>query len=110
MADPTNSDNLVFGEDHERCSISGRPYENGSGALSKEAQTANFLREAGRSADMPKPGEVCAQTGRAFDTGPGAQTRTAQSARFLSELPEEQKAERRANAEALFATTPAGSA
>jgi hypothetical protein len=86
MPEGPNSANLVFGADCERCPVTGRHYEQGSGALSHEAQTANFLREAGHVADMPKSGDVCPQTGREYECGSGAHTKRAQTARFLSEL------------------------
>lgn len=94
----------------ERCPRTGRIYEDGSGALSKEEQTALFLRDAWIEADMPKPGECCVQTGRPFQIGSGARTRTEQTERFLAELPPAAQAERQAAANALFAIEPAGRA
>jgi hypothetical protein len=75
----------IFGEGCEYCPETGRPYERGSGALSKEAQTANFVRERDRFADMPKHGERCLQTGREFECGRGALTKTRQTELFLRE-------------------------
>jgi len=40
--DSTASKSIAAGE---VCGKTGRPYERGHGALSKEQQTANFLRE-----------------------------------------------------------------
>ena len=95
----------------ERCPHTGRPYEDGSGALPKEEQTALFLRDAAIAAlDMPREGEVCPQTGRQFEVGLGARTRAQQTERFLAELPAEAKADRQAAANALFAIEPAGRA
>jgi hypothetical protein len=74
----------IFGEGCEYCAKTGRPFEQGAGALTKEQQTANFLREAAALADMPKPGEVCPQTGQAYETGSGAQTKTRQTQGFLN--------------------------
>jgi hypothetical protein len=58
MADTANSEKLVFGLGDpavtERCSITGRLFEVGSGALSHADQSANFVREAQRAADIPK--------------------------------------------------------
>jgi hypothetical protein len=66
----------------EACPTTGRRFEQGSGALSHEAQTALFVAERDRLADMPKPGEVCPKTGRAYEVGSGAHTRAEQTARF----------------------------
>jgi hypothetical protein len=110
MADGPNSANLVFGADCERCPVTGRHYEQGSGALSHEAQTANYIREAGIAADMPKHGEVCPQTGRAYETGSGCGSKTWQTKQFLAELPPEQQAQRKAAAQALHDAEPAGQA
>ena len=41
MANGPNSQNLVFGTDCARCPVTGRHYEQGSGALSHEDQTAS---------------------------------------------------------------------
>jgi hypothetical protein len=110
MAEGPNSANLVFGGDCERCPVTGRHYEQGSGALEREAQTANFVRERDRLADMPKPGERCPQTGREYECGPGAQTKRAQTARVLSELPPAEKEKRAAAMFALAEAMPAGQA
>jgi hypothetical protein len=45
-----HSDRLVFGENAERCKFTGRIFEQGHGALSREEQTQIFLREAGLEA------------------------------------------------------------
>ena len=100
----------MFGHDAERCPETGRMFEQGSGALPREQQTANYVRERDRLADMPKPGERCLQTGREFECGPGALTKTRQSAIFLSELSPADKARRQAAFDALVAATPAGQA
>ncbi|KJC59900.1 hypothetical protein UP10_14485 [Bradyrhizobium sp. LTSPM299] len=114
MADTANSEGLVFnlGRDanHPRCKVTGRPYEVGSGALPHEQQTANFVRERGRLADMPKDGEVCAQTGRLFETGSGCLPKAAQTRTFLSELSPDDKTQRKAAFDALVAAEPAGKA
>jgi hypothetical protein len=75
----------IFGEGCEYCPETGRPFERGSGALSKEQQTASFVRDRDRLADMPKPGERCPQTAREFECGRGALTKTRQTANFLRE-------------------------
>jgi hypothetical protein len=75
----------VFGEGFERCLVTNRPFEVGSGALPRDQQTANFIAAAAYAADLPKLGEICARTGRNFETGHGCQTKTMQTARFLSE-------------------------
>jgi hypothetical protein len=75
----------IFGEGTEYCEHTGMPFERGLGALSKEAQTANFIRERDRLADMPKPGERCTQTGREYECGSGAHTKTRQTELFLRE-------------------------
>ncbi|SHH38109.1 hypothetical protein [Bradyrhizobium erythrophlei] len=58
MADTANSESLVFSLGDPsvaaRCPTTGRLYEVGSGATSHEHQTANFIRERDRAADMPK--------------------------------------------------------
>jgi hypothetical protein len=94
----------------ERCPRTGRIYEDGSGALSKEEQTALFMREAAIAADMPHSGEFCPQTGRQYEIGGGAQTKTQQTERFLDELSPAAKAQRQAAANALFAIEPSGRA
>jgi hypothetical protein len=94
----------------QRCPITHRPYETGHGALSPAEQTANFVREAAIAADMPKAGETCPQTGRRYEIGSGALPKSMQSAQFLEELPDEMKAQRQANANALAAIEPAGRA
>jgi hypothetical protein len=90
--DTANSDRLVFGlgEEIQRCSRTGRAYEKGSGALSHAEQTANFVREAARAADMPKDSDRCEITGRFFECGSGALTKTQQSALFAREASPEQ--------------------
>jgi hypothetical protein len=129
MADTANSDKLVFGlgEEIQRCPKTGRAYEVGSGALSHEQQTANFVREAARFGDMPKDGECCPKTGRFYEFGSGALTKTLQSALFVREASPEQakRDDERATAaaaasevqrlaavetEALAGMTPAGQA
>jgi hypothetical protein len=82
----------MFGHDAQRCPETGRLFEQGSGALSHEQQTANYLREAGRSADMPKPGECCPQTGREYETGSGCLTSMSQTRLFIEAMSPEQKA------------------
>jgi hypothetical protein len=74
----------IFGQGCEYCPQTGRPFEQGVGALTKEEQTANFLRERHFAADMPKPGEVCPQTGQPYEYGSGAQTKTRQTENFLN--------------------------
>jgi hypothetical protein len=68
-----------------RCPRTNRAYEQGSGALSHEQQTENYVREAQIAADMPKEGERCVQTGREFMVGVGALPRTIQTANFFRE-------------------------
>ena len=101
---------LCAGEPVERCQKTGRIYARGSGALSHEQQTANFLAEVARAADMPKPGERCLQTGREFECGHGALPKSFQIANFLVELPAEAKAGRQANFEKLKAMPVKGEA
>src|SRR6266481_4633254 len=101
MTEPTHLDNIMFGVGHERCPETGRPYECGSGALSKEQQTANYVRERDHLADMPKEGEVCPQTGREYECGSGCGTKSNQTRAFIAELPEAEKRQRAANAAAL---------
>ena len=112
MAGPhhTNAHNAIFGEGFESCPETGLPYENGSGALSKEQQTVSFLREAGRELDMPRLGECCQQTGREYECGSGALSKKAQTAIFLREASPEAKAARIAAFDALVAAIPAGRA
>jgi hypothetical protein len=94
----------------ERCPRTGRIYEDGSGALSKEEQTALFEREAAIAADMPKLGERCPQTGRPYERSIGALSKMRQTANFLAELSPAAKVQRKADADALAAVEPAGSA
>jgi hypothetical protein len=112
--DTANSEKLVFnlGDDpnHPRCSVTGRLFEVGSGALSHAEQSANFAREAALAADMPKPGERCAQTGREFEGGSGSLSKTAQTRQFLGELSPAQKAQRVEAYDALVAMIPEGRA
>jgi hypothetical protein len=114
MADTANSESSVFSlgdpDVTARCPATGRLYEVGSGALSHEQQSENFIRQATASGDRPREGERCAQTGREFECGSGALPKTAQTRRFLSELPPEQQAARKAAFEALVAAEPAGQA
>src|ERR1019366_2034894 len=84
MQPPIANLSHIFGDDCEYCPQTGRPYEQGVGAFTKEQQTANFLREAAALADMAKPGEVCPQTGQAYEYGSGAQTKTRQTQGFLN--------------------------
>jgi hypothetical protein len=69
---------LVFGlgEEIQRCPRTGRAYENGSGALSHEQQTANYLREAVRD-DMPL------EASAAFKPAANSSAATARQARLL---------------------------
>jgi hypothetical protein len=94
----------------ERCPRTGRIFQDGSGALSQAEQTAMFLRERAIEDDMPRPGESCPQTLRPYDCSIGAPTKTMQSAQFLADLPPEAKAQRQADANALFDAGPAGRA
>lgn len=71
----------------ETCPETGRPYECGHGALSREAQSANFIRERNRAADMPTRGERCPQTGREYECGSGAHTRTEQTGALCGRPP-----------------------
>jgi hypothetical protein len=93
-----------------RCPVTNREFEDGSGALSHEEQTAMFVREAGLVEDLPTDGERDPQTGRLYEVGSGALPRSLQTERFLAELPPEQRVQRQANADALFAAEPAGRA
>jgi hypothetical protein len=54
----------------------------GSGALSKEAQTSNFVREERSARDMAFAGECCPTTGRPYEVGKGALTKTRQTENF----------------------------
>jgi hypothetical protein len=112
MVDTANTDKLVFGlgEEIQRCPKTGRAYEVGSGALSREQQTANYVREAARAADMPRDGEQCPQTGRFYEFGSRALTKTAQTKIFLSELLPEDQAAREAAFHKLVAMPTAGAA
>jgi hypothetical protein len=100
----------------ERCPVTNRIYESGSGALDHAHQTALFIREAAIIADMPKEGEVCAQTGRPYEVSAQGgsprwdETKTAQSQRFLEEAPPEFKAKRQADFVAFQALEPLGRA
>jgi hypothetical protein len=93
-----------------RCPRTGRIYEDGSGALSHEEQTAMFLRQQAIANDMPREGEYCPQTGRPYQCCSGALTKTQQTAAFLAELPPAAIAERQAAANALAAVEPEGHA
>jgi hypothetical protein len=100
-----------------RCPVTGRRYEDGSGALPHEEQTAMFIRDAAIKADTPTdsgfPHHIrprCPQTNREYECGPGAGTRAQQTARFLEELPDDLKALRRADFEKLRDTPTAGRA
>jgi hypothetical protein len=100
-----------------RCPKTQRRYELGHGALSFEEQSAMFIRDAAIKADTPTdsgfPHHIrprCPQTNREYECGPGAQTRAQQSARFLEELPDDLKAQRRADFEKLRDTPTAGRA
>jgi hypothetical protein len=108
MADGPNSANLVFGADCARCPVTGRHYEQGSGALPFEQQTENYIREANIASLMPKHGEFCPQTGRQYETGSGCGSKAWQTRQFLAELPPEQQAQRKAAAQALRDVEPAG--
>jgi hypothetical protein len=110
MPEGPNSANLVFGADCELCPVTGRHYEQGSGALSHEQQTANFVREADIAAVMPKHGDVCPQTGRTYETGYGCGSKAWQTRQFLAELPPEQQEQRKAAAQVLHDAEPAGRA
>lgn len=83
---PTVPEILIFGEGHARCPETGRPLESGIGALSKDKQTAAFVREREAAADMPRPGETCPRTGREYEVGGGAHTKSQQTARFVKEV------------------------
>ncbi|QQN62117.1 hypothetical protein JIR23_21195 [Bradyrhizobium diazoefficiens] len=107
---PSAATNAMFGADCEFDPVTGRPFEKGSGALPKEDQAANFLRERDRAADMPKEGERCIQTNRAFEFSSGCLTKARQTAIFLSELSPAEKAARAAAAQHLADVVPAGKA
>jgi hypothetical protein len=98
----------------ERCPVTNRIYERGSGALSHAEQSEMFQHEAAIRADMPREGEVCGQTGRPYEMSASRpawpETRTAQTARFLSELSPDQLAHRRASFEAFKLLEIQGSA
>jgi hypothetical protein len=94
----------------ERCPRTGRIYEVGSGAWSKEEQTERFLREAAIAANMPREGEHCLQTGREYMVGSGAWPRSLQTQLFPEEAPPEFKALRRAKFEAFRDIEPQGRA
>lgn len=49
-----NQPHQVFGDGCEFCSETGRPYERGSGSLSKEQQTAQFVQDRDRASELPK--------------------------------------------------------
>jgi hypothetical protein len=112
--DTANSEKGVFalGDPNvtARCPKTSRLFEVGAGALPHDQQTANFVREAAREADMPKPGERCAQSGREFECGRGSLPKTAQTQQFLSELSPAQKAQRVEAYDALVAMIPEGRA
>jgi hypothetical protein len=67
----------------QRCPQTGRAFEVGYGALPKDQQTANFVRERDTAADKPKQGERCPITGRLYECGWGSLTKTAQTALFV---------------------------
>jgi hypothetical protein len=48
VSEPNDYENNIFGHGFDRCPETGRPYECGSGVLSKEEQTRNFIRERDR--------------------------------------------------------------
>ena len=112
MADQPNAENLVFslGDPRvtARCEKTGRLFEVGSGALPHAEQSANFVRDAARAADMPKNGECCPKTGRFYEFGSGALTKTQQSALFAREASPEQakRDDERATAVAAQRVTP----
>lgn len=72
----------MAGEAPARCPATGRPYELGHGHLPFEKQTANFIVERHRAADMPAPGECDPASGRLYETGTGAKTKTQQAKIF----------------------------
>ena len=67
--------------DSDRCPVTGRLFEVGFGALPKDQQSANFVRERDRAAGLPKEGERCPKTGRLYECGSGAHTRADGSIR-----------------------------
>src|SRR5947207_8046252 len=69
--------------DADCCPVTGRVFEVGSGALPKEQQSANFVRERDRAAGLPKEGERCPKTGRLYECGSGAHRRAEQTASFV---------------------------
>lgn len=103
-------DKLVFGHDAERCARTGRIFESGSGAQSRQEQSERFLREQAAENDRPKEGDYCLQTGRAYDCSVGALSKSQQTAGFLAELPPAVKAQRQADADALLTVEPVGRA
>lgn len=46
-------DRIVFGENAERCQITGRVYETGIGSMPREVQIMNFIREAPTEFQVP---------------------------------------------------------
>jgi hypothetical protein len=107
---PDNQPHQVFGVGCEFCPETGRPYENNSSSLTKEQQTANFVREREVAGTRPKEGERCVQTGREYEVGSGSLSKERQTAIFLNELSPAEKAQRAKAATALNAVQPAGSA
>jgi hypothetical protein len=114
MTDPeaplTEFEKNIFGDDAARDPVTGNVFEQGSGALDREVQAEQFIRDRDRLADMPREGETCSQTGRAYMCGSGTATKAVQTRHFLSELSPAEKALRSAAATALHAATPAGQA
>ena len=110
QGDANKRELLVFGHDAARCPMTGRFFENGSGALPRNEQTQMFLREQAIEEDRPKEGESCPQTGRPYSAGSGALPKSVQRLNFLSELSPALKAQRQASANALAAIEPAGRA
>jgi hypothetical protein len=94
MVDTANSEKHVFslGDPNvaARCPKTGRLFEVGAGAWTHEQQSANYVREAARAADMPKDGEQCSVTHRFYEVSSGALTKTQQSALFVREASPEQ--------------------
>jgi hypothetical protein len=60
MAEPNDYENNIFGQGFERCPVTSRPYEKGSGALSHEQQTAMFIRERDREQQRQAAAEASA--------------------------------------------------
>jgi hypothetical protein len=111
MPEPLNKmDMAVFGHDASRDPVTGRCFETGLGCLSRPAQAAMFLREAAAENDRPKEGDACPYSGRPLDCSVGALPKSVQIERFFNELPEAEKADWFARAEALAAVEPAGKA